>query len=157
MRIGKKDIYQKRKSEIECHQNSDAHKVALSKYSQEEYIKSYNREKFEYRKRITQFKNREEIHKSSRDSISESSSSIDSICGFFLSFCYKRDESSFCHWCYEHIKKNPYGKCYENLPEVRCMNPLDDNSKKLIFEFKDIDVRKSELVQDNTTEIDCRE
>jgi len=37
------------------------------------------------------------------------------------------------------------------------MNPLNNKSKKLIFEFKYIYVGKSELIQYDATEIDSRE
>lgn len=155
--VRKEDIYYERESEIDTHKHGNTHKVIFPENTKKKEIKSDDREEFEDGERITEFKNREKIHKPLRDSVLYTPLDIGRIESSLLSLGDKRHESSFCNRSYENIEDETDNEYSNNLPKVGSMDPLYDESEELVLQFEYIDVREGDLVEDNTTEPDSRE
>ena len=138
--VRKENVHEKGKTKIDDHEYGDTHEIIFPEYSQEEKIEGNNGEEFEDGERIAELENREKIHKATRDSIPESSLGFTRFKRPVLPLGYEGYEASFCDRSDKEVEDNPDYECSDDLQKVRGMYPLYDESKKLIFELKYIDV-----------------
>jgi len=155
--IGEEDIHKKGEPEIDGHEYRNAHKIVFPEYPEEKEIEGYDREEFEYSKGIAELENREEIHESAGNPISETPLRIGGFKGSVLPLGDEGYESSFRNRRYEYIEDDPDRERSDDLPKIGGMDPLYDEREKLVLEFEYVNVRKGDLVEDDTTQVDSGE